>query len=131
LTRGFASLPTILCTVCPQIIIDYDKDKKVGALGFGAILPGGAEASHCFALTGAPTQTEVEGVEGLLKAYADSRQVVKLYGPTNFEPVIRHVAMMAKECRKRAYHVLLILTGVQASSRRSRSSKLMLLECAV
>eukprot|EP00918_Siedleckia_nematoides_P098130 GHVU01214836.1.p1 GENE.GHVU01214836.1~~GHVU01214836.1.p1 ORF type:complete len:563 (+),score=135.63 GHVU01214836.1:54-1691(+) len=93
-----------------EIIIDYDKDKKVGALGFGAILPGGAEASHCFALTGAPTQTEVEGVEGLLKAYADSRQVVKLYGPTNFEPVIRHVAMMAKECRKRAYHVLLILT---------------------
>ena len=36
--------------------------------------------------------------------------MVKLYGPTNFEPVIRHIADIAKECRKRAYHVLLILT---------------------
>ena len=53
-------------------------------------------------------------MDGLLKAYAESRQIVKLYGPTNFEPVIRHVSMMAKECRKRAYHVLIILTGKRA-----------------
>ena len=32
-------------------------------------------------------------------------------GPTNFEPVIRHITMMAKERRKNAYNVLLILTG--------------------
>ena len=93
-----------------EIILEYDKDKKVGGLGFGAILPNGKDASHCFALTGNPSQMEVDGVQGLLQAYAESLQVVKLYGPTNFEPVISHVTMIAKECRKRAYNVLLILT---------------------
>jgi hypothetical protein len=93
-----------------EIILEYDKDKKVGALGFGAILPNGKDASHCFALTGNPSQMEVDGVQGLLQAYAGSLQVVKLYGPTNFEPVVSHVTMISKECRKRAYNVLLILT---------------------
>ena len=111
----YLTVTCVLAIHLIQIIVDYDKDKRVGALGFGAILPGGAEASHCFALTGSPTQTEVDGVDGLLKAYAESRQIVKLYGPTNFEPVISHVSMMAKECRKRAYHVLIILTGRRTS----------------
>jgi hypothetical protein len=40
-----------------EIIIDYDHDKKVGALGFGATLPNNpGEASHCFALSGSPAQ---------------------------------------------------------------------------
>ena len=55
-------------------------------------------------------QTEVDGVSGLLTNYASCLQVVKLYGPTNFEPIIKHITMVARECRKRAYHVLLILT---------------------
>ena len=67
----------------------------------------------CPVLTSSSTsilQIEVDGVAGLLSSYASCLQVVKLYGPTNFEPVIRHTMMMAKECRKRAYHILLILT---------------------
>lgn len=39
-----------------EIIIDYDHDKKVGALGFGALLPNQSEASHNFAMSGSPTQ---------------------------------------------------------------------------
>lgn len=32
------------------------------------------------------------GMEGILEAYHESLKTVQLYGPTNFAPVINHVA---------------------------------------
>jgi|NorSeaMetagenome_1021524.scaffolds.fasta_scaffold50833_1 hypothetical protein len=96
-----------MTTVCA-----YDHDNKVGAMGFGAIEPGKEEASHCFPLKlgASHGEIEVDGVEGLMAAYSDAVTQVKLYGPTNFADSINRTALMAKECQKSAYHVLLILT---------------------
>lgn len=32
------------------------------------------------------------GIEGILEAYHESLKTVQLYGPTNFAPVVNHVA---------------------------------------
>jgi len=94
------------------VILDYDHDKKVGAMGFGAIVPGAEEASHCFPLKFdlGPGEYNVDGLQGLMDAYSDSISKAKLYGPTNFQNVIDQQALMAKECQKSAYHILMILT---------------------
>ena len=38
------------------------------------------------------TNPYCNGIQGILQAYYDSLQRVQLYGPTNFSPVINHVA---------------------------------------
>jgi len=95
-----------------SVILDYDHDKQVGAMGFGAIVPGAEEASHCFPLKfdSGPGEYNVDGIEGLMQSYSDAISKVKLYGPTNFQNVIDQQALMAKECQKSAYHILMILT---------------------
>lgn len=37
------------------------------------------------------------GVEGVVQAYRACLPQVKLYGPTNFSPIINHVACFAKQ----------------------------------
>lgn len=37
------------------------------------------------------------GVEGVVEAYRSCLPQVKLYGPTNFSPIINHVACFAKQ----------------------------------
>jgi len=41
---------------------------------------------------GHPTNPYCQGIEGVLQAYYQTLQRVQLYGPTNFSPVINHVA---------------------------------------
>eukprot|EP00286_Rhodomonas_abbreviata_P003608 CAMPEP_0181348054 /NCGR_PEP_ID=MMETSP1101-20121128/34203_1 /TAXON_ID=46948 /ORGANISM="Rhodomonas abbreviata, Strain Caron Lab Isolate" /LENGTH=607 /DNA_ID=CAMNT_0023460301 /DNA_START=157 /DNA_END=1980 /DNA_ORIENTATION=+ len=93
-----------------EILIEYDHDKKIAAFGYGAILPGEAEPSHCFPLTGNHAAVEVDGVQGLLDAYEKTAASVRLHGPTNFAPSIERAAMLARESAKHAYQVLLIVT---------------------
>merc|ERR1711997_278249 len=52
------------------------------------------------------------GVDGLLGAYWHAIQNVRLYGPTNFAPVINHVANFARAYQQSGdqYFVLLIIT---------------------
>lgn len=94
-----------------EIISDYDHDKMFPALGFGAKLPPDGRVSHEFFLNGNPANPYCPGVDGLLTAYLNTLQVVQLYGPTNFAPVIRHVTRFASSIRDgSAYFVLLIIT---------------------
>jgi len=94
-----------------QIISDYDSDKMFPALGFGAKVPPDGRVSHEFFLNGNPSSPFCQGVDGILQAYHHSLQVVQLYGPTNFSPVINHVARFASAVRDgSAYFVLLIIT---------------------
>ena len=83
-----------------EIIQDYDSDKQFPALGFGARVPPTGQVSHEFYLNLRPDTPFCSGVDGLLAAYWNSIQTVTLYGPTNFSPVINHVAKFA-----RAYQV--------------------------
>lgn len=41
-------------------------------------------------------------MQGLLDSYASALQVVKLYGPTNFAPVIKHITMQVRARRHEA-----------------------------
>merc|ERR1719510_854495 len=96
-----------------DIIQDYDTDKQFPALGFGARIPPDGQVSHEFFLNLSPDNNPFcLGVEGLLQAYRHSLQNVKLYGPTNFSPVINHVANFARayQANGNQYFVLLILT---------------------
>ena len=88
-----------------EIIQDYDTDKQFPALGFGAQIPPSGQISHEFFLNLKQDSPYCAGVDGLLQAYWNAIQQVRLYGPTNFSPVINHVANFA-----RAYQVLFAFT---------------------
>lgn len=94
-----------------DIIQDYDSDKMFPALGFGARIPPQGTVSHEFFLNGNPTNPYCSGIDGILQAYYDSLHRVQLYGPTNFAPVINHVARFASSnVNGSAYFILLIIT---------------------
>ncbi|KAG7454401.1 hypothetical protein MATL_G00259350 [Megalops atlanticus] len=94
-----------------EIIQDYDSDKMFPALGFGAKLPPDGRVSHEFALNGNPQNPYCAGIDGVMEAYYQSLKSVHLYGPTNFSPVINHVARYAASVKDGSqYFVLLIIT---------------------
>ena len=83
----------------------------VPALGFGARIPPTGRVSDEFFLNLRPDTPYCFGVNGVLEAYFGALQQVTLYGPTNFSPVINHVARFASSLQDgRSYFVLLILT---------------------
>ena len=93
------------------IVQDYDTDKMFPALGFGARIPPDGRVSHEFFLN-LTDNPYCDGVEGILHAYYQSLNAVQLYGPTNFSPVINHVATFARAFQNNPgnYFVLLIIT---------------------
>ena len=94
-----------------EIIQDYDTDKQFPALGFGAQVPPSGQVSHEFFLNLSPDNPFCAGVDGLMAAYWNAIQRVRLYGPTNFAPVINHVANFARTYQSGdQYFVLLIIT---------------------
>ena len=94
-----------------DIIQDYNSDKMFPALGFRARVPPDGRVSHEFFLN-LSSQPYCTGVDGVLAAYYESLHKVQLYGPTNFSPVINHVAQFARahQADPSNYFVLLIIT---------------------
>uniref|UniRef100_A0AAY4CLV0 Copine 8 n=1 Tax=Denticeps clupeoides TaxID=299321 RepID=A0AAY4CLV0_9TELE len=107
-----------------EIIQDYDSDKMFPALGFGAKLPPDGRVSHEFALNGNPQNPYCNCIDGVLEAYYQSLKSVHLYGPTNFSPVINHVARYAASVKDGSqYFVLLIITdGVISDMAQTKES---------
>uniref|UniRef100_A0A8C7R5K3 Copine-2 n=1 Tax=Oncorhynchus mykiss TaxID=8022 RepID=A0A8C7R5K3_ONCMY len=97
-----------------QIIQDYDTDKMFPALGFGAQLPPDWKVSHEFAINFDPTNPFCQGVEGIAQAYSACLPHIRFYGPTNFSPIITHVARFATQALQQEtaaqYFTLLIIT---------------------
>merc|ERR1719225_222062 len=95
-----------------DVIQDYDHDKQFPALGFGAKVPPHWSVSHEFFLNLSPTSPFCDGLEGILAAYQTALNSVQLFGPTNFSPVINHVAKFAAAYQSdpSQYFVLLIIT---------------------
>ncbi|XP_077582001.1 copine-1 isoform X2 [Stigmatopora nigra] len=98
-----------------QVIQDYDTDKLFPAFGFGAKLPPDYQAAHHqFALNFNPTSPYCQGIEGMVEAYRMALPKLRLSGPTNFSPIINHVASIAAGAAQQdaasQYFVLLILT---------------------
>ncbi|XP_062847488.1 copine-3 isoform X2 [Trichomycterus rosablanca] len=96
------------------VIQDYDSDKMFPAFGFGAQIPPNWQVSHEFPLNFNPSNPYCAGVEGMVEAYRKCLPQVKLYGPTNFSPIIRHVSGFAQQAlrdnKASQYLVLLIIT---------------------
>ncbi|KAM4612521.1 copine-1-like isoform 3-T5 [Polymixia lowei] len=95
------------------VIQDYDTDKLFPAFGFGAKLPPDYQvAHHEFALNFNPSNPYCQGIEGVVDAYRKALPQLRLSGPTNFSPIINHVASISNTPQSSAtqYSVLLILT---------------------
>uniref|UniRef100_A0A8D0ABN1 Copine-3 n=2 Tax=Sander lucioperca TaxID=283035 RepID=A0A8D0ABN1_SANLU len=110
-----------------NVIQDYDSDKMFPAFGFGAQIPPTWQVSHEFPLNFNPANPFCAGIEGVVEAYRVCLPQVKLYGPTNFSPIINHVACFAKQAMQQTtasqYFVLLIITdGVITDMDDTRSA---------
>ncbi|XP_014836935.1 PREDICTED: copine-3-like isoform X1 [Poecilia mexicana] len=110
-----------------NVIQDYDSDKMFPAFGFGAQIPPTWQVSHEFPLNFDPSNPFCAGVEGVVQAYRACLPQVKLYGPTNFSPIINHVACFAKQAIQQTtasqYFVLLIITdGVITDMDQTRNA---------
>ncbi|XP_064189793.1 copine-3 isoform X2 [Anguilla rostrata] len=110
-----------------QVIQDYDSDKMFPAFGFGAQVPPTWQVSHEFPLNFNPSNPFCKGIEGVVEAYRACLPQVKLYGPTNFSPIINHMAQFATQALQQTtasqYFVLLIITdGVITDLDQTRSA---------
>eukprot|EP00261_Vitis_vinifera_P039572 XP_019080815.1 PREDICTED: protein BONZAI 3 isoform X2 [Vitis vinifera] len=95
-----------------EVIQFYDSDRRFPAWGFGGRTIDGT-VSHCFNLNGSASSIEVEGVQGIMAAYASALNHVALAGPTLFGQVINNAAEIARQSLSyniRKYFVLLIIT---------------------
>ncbi|XP_048135818.1 protein BONZAI 3-like [Rhodamnia argentea] len=95
-----------------EVIQFYDSDRRFTAWGFGGRTYDGT-VSHCFNLNGSQDGYEVEGVEGIMAAYAGALHNVSLAGPTLFGQVINRAAQVAGHSLSHnhsKYYVLLIIT---------------------
>ncbi|XP_062143748.1 protein BONZAI 3-like isoform X1 [Alnus glutinosa] len=95
-----------------EVIQFYDSDKRFPAWGFGGKTFDGS-LSHCFNLNGSASGYEVEGVEGIMAAYASALRNVALAGPTLFGQVINTAAQITGQSlsySSNKYFVLLIIT---------------------
>ncbi|KAK4273514.1 hypothetical protein QN277_021897 [Acacia crassicarpa] len=95
-----------------EVIQFYDSNRRFPAWGFGGRTHDGT-VSHCFNLDGNPGASEVEGVEGIMAAYARALHSVTLAGPTLFGPVINMAAQIAAHSLSHdvsKYYILLIIT---------------------
>uniref|UniRef100_A0A8C0JDE6 Copine 3 n=1 Tax=Chelonoidis abingdonii TaxID=106734 RepID=A0A8C0JDE6_CHEAB len=110
-----------------MVIQDYDADKMFPAFGFGAQIPPSFQVSHEFPLNFNPSNPFCTGIQGIIDAYRACLPQIKLYGPTNFSPIINHVAKFAGAAAQQQtasqYFVLLIITdGVITDLDATRSA---------
>ncbi|EMP25595.1 Copine-2, partial [Chelonia mydas] len=70
--------------------------------------------SHEFAINFNPTNPFCSGVEGIVQAYSACLPHIRFYGPTNFSPIVNHVARFAAQATHQEfaaqYFILLIIT---------------------
>ncbi|XP_034027652.1 copine-3-like isoform X2 [Thalassophryne amazonica] len=97
-----------------MVIQDYDSDKLFPAFGFGAKIPPAWKVCHEFPINFNPSNPFCAGIEGVAHAYQLCLPQVRLYGPTNFAPIINHVAQFGGQAMMQQtasqYFVLLIIT---------------------
>jgi len=80
-----------------EVMSVYATDNSYPIYGFGAkIPPTHSVVSNCFALTGDFFQPEVDGVEGMLKAYHRALRVCHLHGPSYLGDVVKLAGDMSR-----------------------------------
>jgi len=92
-----------------EILQDYNFDKRIMGLGFGAKM--GGAVSHCFPLNGDARNPYCKGVEGLVNSYMDCLNKVSPAEPTCYSPVLRYAAQDAmRSSNEVEYTVILLIT---------------------
>ncbi|XP_024900387.1 copine-2 isoform X2 [Pteropus alecto] len=81
--------------------------------------------SHEFAINFNPTNPFCSGVDGIAQAYSACLPHIRFYGPTNFSPIVNHVARFAAQAMQQQtatqYFILLIITdGVISDMEETR-----------
>ena len=96
---------------CGNVLQYYDADQLFPVYGFGAILPGEEEVSHCFPINFNNEDPNIYLIENILKVYHDCLNKITLHGPTKFSPIIKTVI---DDINNRnnifEYQILMILT---------------------
>lgn len=110
-----------------NVIQDYDSNKMFPVFGFGAQIPNSWKVSHEFPINFNPSNPFCAGIEGVVDAYQKCLPQLKLWGPTNFSPIINHVACFARQALRQnmasQYFVLLIITdGVITDMDQTRTA---------
>uniref|UniRef100_A0A669EF66 Copine-2 n=1 Tax=Oreochromis niloticus TaxID=8128 RepID=A0A669EF66_ORENI len=86
----------------------------INPLGSNEYLAAILAVSHEFAINFNPTNPFCSGVEGIAQAYSACLPHIRFYGPTNFAPIINHVARFAAQALQQEkaaqYFTLLIIT---------------------
>uniref|UniRef100_A0A8C3AKY5 Copine-3 n=1 Tax=Cyclopterus lumpus TaxID=8103 RepID=A0A8C3AKY5_CYCLU len=105
----------------------FCSNKMFPVFGFGAQLPPSWQVSHEFPINFNPANPFCSGIEGVVQAYQQCIPRLKLWGPTNFSPIINHVACFARQALRQSvasqYFVLLIITdGVITDMDQTRSA---------
>ncbi|KAM8822890.1 copine-3-like isoform 2-T2 [Spinachia spinachia] len=110
-----------------NVVQDYNSTKMFPVFGFGAQLPSTLQVSHEFPINFNPANPFCAGIEGVVQAYRQCLPRLKLWGPTNFSPIINHVACFARQALRQniasQYFVLLIITdGVITDMDQTRTA---------
>jgi hypothetical protein len=99
---------------CGDIVAYYDYDQKFPAFGFGGKFNGSQEVNHCYPLNGNMDDPEIDGIDGILKAYRETLNNTQLWGPTHFHHFIDKLNNTVKQDIARenynTYNILMILT---------------------
>ncbi|XP_023345926.1 copine-9 [Eurytemora carolleeae] len=92
-----------------EILQDYDYDKKLLGLGFGANI--GGVVSHCFPLNGNSRSPYCRGVEDLIDNYKITLKQVKLSEPTRYSDLFQYtVDQFCSEEEVDEYTIVLLIT---------------------
>ncbi|ORX52100.1 Copine-domain-containing protein [Piromyces finnis] len=70
------------------VLEPYDSNKLIGAYGYGGCFNKSDTPEFSHPLTNDPDKPNVLGTRGVLDIYTHALKNVKLYGPTNFAPMI-------------------------------------------
>ncbi|KAH9509557.1 Copine-3 [Bulinus truncatus] len=82
------------------VLQDYDWDKLIPALGFGALVPPDMKESFEFPLNFDLQNPFCAGVQGVLDAYVNCLPHIRMYKPTKVDPIINHVIRFAQEAQR-------------------------------
>ena len=79
--------------------------------GFGGVVQSGGVAEHCFNLVPGGANTAAQGINGIMQAYNNAVQSVRLSGPTIFSQVLQTaIGISQSGMNGSQYFTLLIIT---------------------
>ena len=95
---------------CGNIVAYYDYDQLFPVYGFGAVVPGGTQASMCFHLN-MQQDPHIYTINEVIKAYHNIVFQLTFSGPTYFSAILeKTITMIRSENDNLKYNILLILT---------------------